>query len=166
MNAADWIAIYAAIVATGALSLEVRRWFESGPKIHVRANANMTMVGLGGIEKEGLLLVNVLNNGDAPTTITHFCLLEYPNFWRRWRDRASKSFIVPHPQPEGYPPTILHVLKVGEQWTGIAHDRGDVTGDIQTGVMWAAIYTTNRRRPYLAHIKKRVPDKLKDAKEI
>jgi hypothetical protein len=162
MSAADWIAIYAAIVATGALSLEVRRWFESGPKVYVRAQAGMAIVG-NGIEKNGLLLVTATNRGDAPTTITNLCLLEYPNMWSRCRNRAARSFVVPHPQLEGRPPIVPHVLKIGEQWMGMAHDRSDVTGDIQTGKMWAAIYTTDREKPYLAHIKKRAPDKLKSA---
>ena len=29
------VAIYAAIVATGALFLEIRRWVESGPRLHL-----------------------------------------------------------------------------------------------------------------------------------
>ncbi|MBX5149571.1 hypothetical protein HJB78_00940 [Rhizobium lentis] len=165
MNAADLIAIYAAIVATGALALEVRRWFESGPKVYVRCQAGMAIIG-DGIEKNGLLLVTATNRGDAPTTITNLCLLEYANIWSRWRNRASRSFIVPHPQLEGRPPIVPHVLKTGEQWMGMAHDRSDVTGDIQTGKMWAAIYTTDRDKPYLAHIKKRAPDKMKGATAV
>jgi len=30
-----------------------------------------------------------------------------------------------------------------------------VTGDIETGSFWAAIHTTDRAKPYLAHIPKR-----------
>ncbi|TAU80451.1 hypothetical protein ELI41_29535 (plasmid) [Rhizobium leguminosarum] len=165
MSAADWIAIYAAIVATGALSLEVRRWFESGPKVYMRAQADMAIIG-SGIEKNGLLLVTATNRGDAPTTITNLCLLEFPNMWSLFRNRAVRSFVVPHPQLEGRPPIVPHVLKVGEQWMGMAHERSDVTGDIQTGRMWAAIYTTDRDRPYLAHIKKKAPNKLEGAKAI
>ncbi|WP_047508035.1 MULTISPECIES: hypothetical protein [unclassified Rhizobium] len=167
MGTADWIAIYAAIVATGALSLEIRRWFESGPKISITANPGMSIIGAGGLEAEDLLVVKATNRGDAPTTITHLCLLEYSNTLQRWRDKASKQFVILHPQLPGYPSVIPYVLKVGEQWTGIGHDRTDVTGDVQSGNMWAGIYTTDRRRPYLVRIKKRETEaKLADAQEI
>jgi hypothetical protein len=166
MGAADWIAIYAAIVATGALSLEVRRWFESGPKIYLRATPNIMVVGYAGVEHRDLLKVTAVNRGEIPTTIVNLCLMEYPNFWARWRDKPSQSFVVPHPALPGYTQVMPYVLNTGEQWSGYAHDQPDVTGDIQTGKMWAAIYTTDREKPYLAHIKKRAPDKLKNATPI
>ncbi|CDZ55513.1 hypothetical protein [Neorhizobium galegae] len=162
-----WVATYAAIVATGALSLEIRRWFESGPKIYVRATANMIMLDGRGGQTKGLLIVYVTNRGDTPTTITNLCLLDYPNVLARWRDKASRSFVIPHPQPPGTPPTIPHVLNPGQQWAGMAHDRSDVTGDVQTGTMYAAVYTTDRNRPYVVRIPKRKElEGLKDAKEI
>lgn len=166
MSAADWIAIYAAIVATGALFLELRRWFESGPKIVVRARPGMSLVGLAGIEKKGMLIVNATNRGDAPTTVTTLAVLEYTSLWARWRNRPARSFIIPRPQLEGYPPNLPHVLKIGEQWTGIGNDRTEETGDLQTGKMFAAVYTTDREKPYLARIPKRKPDKLADATKI
>jgi hypothetical protein len=158
--------LYAAIVATGALALEVRRWFESGPKIHVTASPDMIMI-YGRKEVSGLLLVNVINRGHTPTTITHFAILEYPNALKRWRNDPAHSFLIPHPQPEGSPPSIPHVLEPGRQWTGVARPRPDVTGDIQTGTFWAAIYTTDRKRPYLAHIRRKTEAKeLVEAKEV
>ncbi|MGV2050245.1 hypothetical protein ACQZ48_09175 [Agrobacterium sp. 22-209-1] len=168
MNASDWAAVYAAIVATGALALEIRRWFESGPKISVRANPDMTLIGQGGVEQTNLLVVNAVNRGDAPTTITHFCLLEYPNIWAKWRNKASQTFVVLHPQMPGHPPIIPTMLGSGQEWTGMAHPREDVTGDIRTGKMWAAIYTTSRGRPYTARVPKRTsqPNALKAAEKI
>lgn len=161
------VATYAAIVATGALALEVRRWFESGPKIRVRANPGMMLIGAVGVEKESLLVVNVTNRGDTPTTITHLALLDYPNLLARWRDRASRTFVILHPQPPGSHLSVPYVLNPGQQWTGLGHDRSDVTGDVQTGTMYAAIYTTDRNRPYVVRIPKRKePEGLKDAKEI
>lgn len=168
MDAGDWIAIYAAIVASGALALEVRRWFESGPKIRLRANPGMTLIGHSGVEKNDILVVNAVNRGDAPTTITHLCLLEYPSRWAAWRKKHTQSFVVLHPQPEGYPPIIPKILGRGEEWTGLAHPQGEVAEALQKGTMWAAIYTTDRDKPYVAHIPKRKPeaDNLKNAKKI
>lgn len=168
MGAGDWIAIYAAIVATGAFALEARRWFESGPKVVMRANPGMTIVGQGRKTETGLLVVNAVNRGDAPTTITHFCLLEYPSRWAAWRRKHRQSFVILHPQLEGYPPAIPKLIGQGEEWTGIARPEGEVATLIESGTMWAAVYTTDRDRPYTIHIPKRNPvaEKLKSAKKI
>lgn len=166
VKAEAWIAIYAAIVATGALTLEIRRWFENGPKLCIRARGNMVLLD-GAKEIKGLLVVDVSNRGSATTTLTNLAILEFSSRWSRLRMRPAKSFIIPHPQLPGNKPVIPHVLPPGEQWMGMAYDRSDVTGDIQTGTFWAAVYTTDRERPYLARIpKKAVREELKEACNI
>lgn len=162
MNAEAWVALYAAVVATGALFLEVRRWFEGGPRIYVKASPNMTMFNHME-ETTGLLVVNVANRGDVPTTITHFGIHQYPTLWKRFTGKPSRTFIIPNPQPEGTPPIIPAVLRPGERWMGMAHPRPEITGDIETGTFWAAIYTTDRDKPYLAHVAKRKDPVLKNA---
>lgn len=158
---------YAAVVATGALALEVRRWFESGPKLVVKAQPNMTLINAGGPEREGLLLVNVSNRGEGVTTITHFGLLEFPDAISRWQRKASNSFIVAHPYLAGMNTALPYVLRPGEMWTGFADGKSEATGDLQSGTMWVAIYTTDREKPYLALIPKRsIPVELQDAKKV
>ena len=156
MDASTVVAIYAAIVATGALALEVRRWFESGPKIFIRAVPNMMVVG-DGVEEKDLLAVTAYNRGDQSTTVTHMVLVEYDNLWSRLRDKRSKSYIIPNPQLSGHPPSIPKELPTGGQWMGFARSRPDVVDDIETGKFWAGVHTTSRDRAYLARIRKRKP---------
>lgn len=166
MTVDAWVTIYAAIVATGALFLEVRRWFEGGPRIGVKATPNMTMVG--GLEDvEGVLVVNAVNRGDAPTTINHFAILEFSSVWRRWRRKPNRSFMIVKPQPKGSPPIIPWVLEPGRQWTGLARPSTDLISDLQTGDFWAAIYTTDRDKPHLARIPKpKKSPELDNAKKV
>lgn len=126
----------------------------------------MLIVGYGGITHKDLLRVTAVNRGDAPTTITNLCLLEYSSAWARWRHKPRKSFVITNPQLPGYTQLMPYILNVGEQWSGFAPERDDVTGDIQTGVMFAAIFTTDRDRPYTVRIPKRKPDKLAGATQI
>jgi len=154
MTSTDWIAVYAAIVATGALALEVRRWFESGPRLTVQAKANMMMIDNLGKQENGLTVATVTNRGDAPTTITSLGIVEYPSYWARLRNRTTREFLVVHPS-DSHP--LPYVLAPGTHWIGIARKRPDLYGDIQTGTMWVAIGTTNRGKPYLARIPKRKP---------
>ncbi|MFG1296674.1 hypothetical protein [Xanthobacter variabilis] len=152
MEPSSWIAIYAAVVATGALALEVRRWVESGPRIVVKASPNMMILDpLSKDEEKGVLVVTAYNRGEQSTTITHMLIVEYPNFIARMRNRPSKSFLIPNPQVSG-PPIIPSEIKPGAQWMGVARHRPDVIPDIQTGKFWAGIVTTDRGRPYLRQI--------------
>ncbi|WP_147290411.1 hypothetical protein [Pannonibacter phragmitetus] len=166
INLEGWVAAYAAIVATGALALEIRRWFETGPRISVRARADTVLLD-GDRKTEGLIAVDVVNRGDAPTTLKNLLVLKFPSRWDRWRMNPCRTFVIPHPQSNGSPPILPDVLQPGRVWTGFVPDRPDVTGDIQTGEFWAAVYATDRDRPYLAHIaKKSVRKELQGADKI
>lgn len=155
MEATNWIAIYAAIVSTGALALEIRRWFESGPKIYVSSNPDMTIVGNNNSDVErGVLLVRAYNRGDMSTTITNMVIYKYNNIISRFCDKPDETYIVPNPQVSGIP-IIPHELKSGTQWMGVARHRPDVISDLRTGKYWAGVITTNRSRPYLNRIPKR-----------
>lgn len=97
----DWAALYAAIVATGALFLEVRRWFESGPKLNLGVMPEAQLASSAGVAQETYLVVNVSNRGASPTTLTHFSMVHYDSWWRRFLDKPSRSMVVPHPFPQG-----------------------------------------------------------------
>lgn len=166
MDPSSWIAVYAAIVATGALALEIRRWFETGPRIVVDALPDMTLIGAERDKDErDLLIVRVANRGDISTTITHMIVVEYPNWLARIRDQQSKSFVIPNPQSSG-PSIIPANLAPGGLWQGIARSRPDVTGDIRTGNFWAGVITSGRNRPFLARIKCVKPDTTKDSVKL
>jgi hypothetical protein len=57
-----WIAIYAAIVATSALFLNIRTWFEVQPRLRIRLIPDGLVIG-GGPEhdEKDLIIVNVTN---------------------------------------------------------------------------------------------------------
>ena len=88
-----WVAVYAAIVATGAVFLEVRRWFESGPRLYLMASTNMIFVGGGADRSIRYACISVSNRGSLPTTITNLCLLQYDNWWRKFRNKPIKSAV-------------------------------------------------------------------------
>jgi len=67
---------YAAIVATAAFALEVRRWLKERPKLDISLMPDAVMVTSGGSDEdesdesdERFLLVNVVNRGGSSTTI-------------------------------------------------------------------------------------------------
>ena len=101
---------YAAIVATAAFALEVRRWLKEKPKLDITPMPGAVPATLGGSDSDkndSLLVVNVVNLGGATTTILGLSLVEFRTFWRRWGRRPNRSFLVPQPQPKGYPINAL-----------------------------------------------------------
>jgi len=86
-----WIAAYAAIVATGALVLGIRRWLEAGPRLRITLiPEGMTMGGGPDVDEDNLILITVTNRGEAATMITNLLVFEFENWIQRVR-RASSS---------------------------------------------------------------------------
>ena len=155
MNVSDVVAFYAAIVSTGALVLEVRRWFESRAKIHVSATPGMSLLANGRFSDEEYILVNATNRGLAPTTITHFGFEAYPDLGARLRRRPSQSMWVPMAS-QGSGQQLPFGLAPGAYWTGMAEEDEAISGLVEKGHLWAVIYATHREKP--TRIK--VPKKL------
>ena len=71
------VAGYAALVATFALALELRRWFESGARLSVFIHPEMNTVNIPGTEDNTDLLAHVTNRGNVATTITHLAVRDF-----------------------------------------------------------------------------------------
>lgn len=151
LEAADIIAIYAAIVATSALALEVRRWFESAIRLTVNLMPEAKMSD--DPTDRTYLAVFVVNRGSAPTTITHFALYEYPSAWARFRRKQSWSAIVLRPAPPGTPHNLPQQVDPNVQWTGIAVYDDELMERRKRGHLYVAISATHSDKPAL----KRVP---------
>jgi hypothetical protein len=80
---------YAAIVATLAFGLEVRRSLKERPKLAITLMPDAVLATPGGSdsdENDSLLVVSVVNLGGSSTTILGLSLVEFTTFWRRWLD--------------------------------------------------------------------------------
>lgn len=145
----DWATVYAAIVATGAAALELRRWFESGAKLSVGYMLN-------GVshppDEKKYIVVNVTNRGDTATTITHLVLLEYRSAWQRYRRKAEKTYVIVRPIA-GKP--LPHLLDVGTLWVGMAIQIPELNQLIDSNTLWAEVYTTHQERPARVHLRRR-----------
>jgi hypothetical protein len=158
MDASDWIAIYAAIVATGALFLEVRRWFETGVHLHLSTMPEMQMVSSSG-SNDHYIVVNVANRGDMATTITHLGLASYGSLWRRLRNNPEKQFVIPNPMPPGGAQPLPFLLEPGCHWTGLAKHNPEIRALTKKGDLWALVITTHQNGPIYCRIKNPTPIK-------
>lgn len=148
LELSDLAVIYAALVATAALVLEVRRWAESGPRLFVHLMPWAKMAGGGRVDPATYLHASATNRGFVPTTITHYLLLEYPSIIHRWLHRPSKSaFVV-----VGGPTPVPHVVAPGTQWSGQATYDAELLAWAKSGRLFAGVIASHRERPYVKKV--------------
>jgi hypothetical protein len=151
----DWpigTAIYAAVVATGALALEIRRWVESGPRLSISVMPEAEMYNLPGMEGRPWLFATVTNRGNAPTTITHFGLRYYGTWLDRIRSKPTWRGVVLHPHPIGTATNIPKTVQPGEIWQGGAlHDGFE--GKIGEGFLYVEIYASHANKPAIKRVR-------------
>ena len=148
MDLSDLAVIYAALVATAALALEIRRWAESGPRIFVHLMPWAKMAGGGRVDPATYLHVSATNRGFVPTTITHCLLLEFPSIFHRWLHRPSKTAIV----VVGGPTPVPYVTAPGTQWGGQAIYDGELLEWAKSGRLFAGVTASHRIRPFIKKV--------------
>jgi len=145
------VAGYAAIVSTGALALEVRRWFESGPRLTLSIIATAKFFGGPVQDDREFITARVTNRGALPTTITNYGLLEFRTPLHALLMKSAKAAVVPDPSVGGAG-RLPHVLQPGTEWTGAAvYDEGLLEW-VATGRLYVAMYSSHRSRPLLRRV--------------
>ena len=150
------IAAYAAIVSTGVLALQIRRWLEAGPRLRITLIPDGMTIGAGpDLDETDLIIVTVTDRGEAPTMITNLLVFEYVNRLQRMRRRSKRSMVITNPQLKGHPPNTPSVLEPGRFWTGFIRQRGDIVKDLRTGNFYVGVSSTHFDRPLLRRVPKR-----------
>jgi hypothetical protein len=145
----DPIATIALIISAGALALEVRRWFESGPKLILNVMSDAGVIG--GIDEDNRpkFALTVTNRGSMPTVITHMILFGYKNWLSKIRGKPFFTAIIPNPAPTH--PIPFH-LDSNKYWIGVGYYRGDKK-EIQEmrakGQLYCGVICTHSSKEYL-----------------
>lgn len=152
----SWIALYAAIVATSAFFLNLKSWFESGVRVRLSVISDgMIIGGDPAYDERDLVILTVVNRGDAPTMITTMVVLEINSWYQLWRVRPAASYMIPNPQAKGHPLNVPADLDPGKKWTGFVRSRQDEPKrNFRDGWHYVGVYTTTRNRPYLKRIRR------------
>lgn len=147
------VAVHAAIVATGALALEIRRWVESGPRLSLSIMPEAATFNMPGAGNNTYLVATVSNRGNAPTTITHFALRDFGTLWGRLLSKAVWTVVVPRPSPPTAAPNIPATLQPGEVWSGMALHNEDFKKRIDAGWLYVLIYARHRTQPTITRVR-------------
>ena len=91
------------------------------------------------------LVANVTNRGNAPTSITHMVILDYPTWaarWLPWRmlrllNWHQKQFFITNTGIPGPPP---YHLEQGGHWVGMARYTDELEAMIAAGRLYVGIH--------------------------
>jgi hypothetical protein len=148
-----WVAIYAAIVATGALFLNIRSWFEGRPRVRLTIIAEGMVIGGGPeVDETDLVILTVTNISKTTVLITNLLLWEMPTWWRRLRKRPTRTFVVTNPAIRGYGQNIPFLLEPARVWHGVVRQRPDILPDLLTGRFYLGLATSHLKRPVLQRV--------------
>ena len=125
MTNSDIIATIALIVSSGALALEIRRWFDDRPKLRVTATANFRAYPYDDGSRR--IMVTVENFGTRPTSIRVLYIVRYRSFFDRMIYKKDEVAVIVDP---GIDPVPFR-LEVGSVWRGFIIQDGDVNDWVQ-----------------------------------
>lgn len=151
MTASDAAAWWGAIVASVVLLWDIFKWRVSQVNLRISAHPNMRAVTHTGKFDDDLnIFLEVVNNGNKTTTITHLIVKHHRNTLDRLRGKASMQGIVALPsdtQP------LPFELEPGKRWVGLI-DQKDVEAKASTtGYFYCGIIHTASKKERLVRVK-------------
>lgn len=132
------IAAYAAIISTFILGWDAYKWLNEGPKIRIKAQTGMKIVGGGQIDPKTYVSVTAVNYGDRATTITNMGFLYYTTWFKAYlHNRSDQGFIITTPSQAQILP---YRFEPGAQWIGMANQDDGVDRMISEGYLFVLLY--------------------------
>jgi hypothetical protein len=148
------------LVSALALVLEFRRWLDEGVRLSLTVMVGARVFGGYERDENKYLTITVTNRGNAPTTITHFVLFNYPSklaryvprfLYRRIKWFHAQSFIV---NSTGSPGPIPYVLEPGRMWMGRATQTPDLETMIEGGRLYVGIICSHSNKTWFKHVRR------------
>lgn len=160
MDVSDWAAVIALGLSGAALSLEVKRWLESGPRLRMTVMSDMVAAP----EDDGWpkLALTVINQGSAPTTLTHMVGYVYPTIISRIIRNPTKAFSF-KTRGDAFRESLPHELGVNRIWIGVARYDDELSEIRARGQLYVASHAS---KPMLLRVENRAslaPTEVRDS---
>lgn len=147
-----------------AFGLEVRRWVESGPRLAIRYMAPAITAGGIGEDPNKYIHLTVSNNGSQATTVTHYLLYGYKNWWAYLLRKRERNLIVPNPQLASA--QLPYVLEPGKEWSGSAILGDKLKDELDECSIWTlGVAYSYSRRPKMKRLRIKPSPPNEDAVE-
>jgi hypothetical protein len=150
------VAWWGAILSSIVFIWDIVKWRLSGPRLRLRIRPGMESINIPQFEGKTIILAEVINSGDRPTTITHLSFSFYRDWWNALMKRPDKSFIVSNPNPWL---TIPFELRQGTSWSGYAIQTEDMEKMATEGYLFGFVHHTHSERPVRSRVAIRPSDR-------
>lgn len=146
-QAAAW---WGAVVATLVLVWDVYKWRKSRASVRVTASPNMQTLNQleGRLGDDKNICVEVVNQGDRLTTITHLVIKHYKNLWERILNKPSTQGLILNPIGE-----IPHELEPGKRWVGLIDQRDIEEKQGIGGFLYCGVAHTSSKKSVYVRVK-------------
>lgn len=137
------VAWWGAILSTIVFMWDIYKHRTAGPRLRFTAQTGMETLNMPMYKGKTVILANVTNYGDRPTTITNLGYLYFDRPFLRKRI-PDKAAVVPNPsitQP------LPFELKPGAVWMGIAIQDPQIEKWATTGILDMMLYHSHSQKP-------------------
>lgn len=136
----NWIAAYAAVVATGALALEARRSFDSRVRLLIQSAINVqTAFDLAKPIPRLNLVVSIANIGVRPVTVTGLFFADYASYLKALRGIGQKYAPITRCD-------LPKLLMPGDRWTASVAQSEEVKQACKRGTFYVLVQCADQRR--------------------
>ena len=155
-----WLALYAALVATGVLIIQIRQWIENRPRVFLKVLPDRVLSNnILGPDK--IILVTATNRGSEATTVKIIFVIWYKNWLDMFLKRKGEAGIIINTKiPNSKDGTLPYVLKPGSEWNGMIDQTQmiDKIYELETIIAnkWAyvGIHCSHRDKPIRKRLKR------------
>lgn len=153
-NALDVVAIYAAIVSTVAIIIDLIRWWTSGPKLILDINFSVHVLRITR-KDQPVIMLNVSNVGDRATTISSVFFIGYDNWFKKFVGKPSLNAIVNYSHDD-YPklltPQLPKKLEVGDIFNHACLQDEFVISNATKKLLYLGVRHAFAKKPLLVRI--------------
>jgi len=152
ISVSDAAAWWGAIVATSVLAWDIYKWRKHHADIQVSTAPNMQTINpiSHRLDDEKNIFVEVVNNGEKTTTLTHLVALYYKNRFALLRRKPTTQGIIPVP---GGSPGLPFELAPGHRWTGLIDQEDLISKSGPNGLFFCSIYHSASKKPVLSRVR-------------
>lgn len=148
------VAIYAAIVSTIVFLWELYKWFTSGPKLKLHITLSVQVRKISRVDQP-LVMLEVSNIGDRPTTISSVFFIGYDNWFKRFVGKPSLQAIVNYGHDD-YPklliPQLPKKLEVGDTFNHVCLQDEFVISNSTKKLFYLGVSHAFAKKPHLVRI--------------
>lgn len=149
LNLSDYAAWWGAVVATVVLLFDAYKWFTTGAKLRVVVQPNMQTVVHGKLLGDLNIFVEVANNGDRTTTITHLVVRQFASRFDKLLNKSKLGAVVPIP---GGSQPLPFELEPGKRWVGLIDQQELVEKGDGNGLTYCGIHHTASKKSILVRV--------------